>query len=386
MDTLLKIAIVTFILYRLFAAAGIPLKKMFHSLGIALKPGKKVPVFGNDYVEAKTFYRYKFGSIPCVAVIEDIDLTKAYQLIIDGNAGKVLAVYQRNRYDWEGKKLCFNKTLVVLSGRIMIYLGYNCAEILYNNKHYDAVEELVSRFTAFRLPVKEADNEMNIITVDAGDLELKPLKIKPQPLDLALYYNDDFIPIDELIRKRLEQENDKGIILLHGIPGTGKTSYLRHLIGTIKKRVLFVSPGVAGKLTNPEFVDLLIDNPNSVLVIEDAENIIMDRKYNSDSSVSNLLNVSDGLLSDCLNVQIICTFNSSVALVDNALMRKGRLIAKYEFGKLTTEKAMRLSAHLGFIQNITEPMTIAEITNPGEAETKQEREVIGFRRQETLMN
>jgi ATP-dependent 26S proteasome regulatory subunit len=83
---------------------------------------------------------------------------------------------------------------------------------------------------------------------------------------------------------------------------------------------------------NPEFIDLLIDNPNAVVIIEDAENIMMDRKYNSDSSVSNLLNLSDGLLSDCLSVQIICTFNNSINLIDAALMRKGRLIAKYEFG------------------------------------------------------
>src|SRR5207244_10467965 len=98
---------------------------------------------------------------------------------------------------------------------------------------------------------------------------------------------------------------------------------------------------------NPDFIQLLIDNPNTVLIIEDAENIIIDRKYNSGSSVSNLLNISDGLMADFLNVQLICTFNSSLTLVDNALMRKGRLIAKYEFGKLGVAKAQQLSKHFG---------------------------------------
>jgi len=37
--------------------------------------------------------------------------------------------------------------------------------------------------------------------------------------------------IDKSIRDRLSTENDKGIVLLHGLPGTGKTTYLRHLIG-----------------------------------------------------------------------------------------------------------------------------------------------------------
>jgi ATP-dependent 26S proteasome regulatory subunit len=196
-----------------------------------------------------------------------------------------------------------------------------------------------------------------------------------------------FKETDEIIRKRLNSKKDKGIVLLHGLPGTGKTTYLRYLVGKIKKRVLFLSPTVAGNLMNPEFIELLIDNPDTVLIIEDAENIIMDRRYNTGSAVSNLLNISDGLLADFLNVQLICTFNSSLTMVDSALMRKGRLIAKYEFGKLSAAKAQRLSNHLGFETIIDQPMTIAEIANPHEKpEQKEKTAIIGFRRQETLMN
>ncbi len=137
---------------------------------------------------------------------------------------------------------------------------------------------------------------------------------------------------------------------------------------------------------NPEFIDLLIDNPNAILVIEDAENIIIDRKFSSHSSVSNLLNISDGLLSDCLNVQVICTFNSDLNMVDDALLRKGRLIAKYEFKKLDTVKAQTLSDHLGFGKKIDRPMTIAEITNPDDMDgSKPQVHAIGFRR-EVVMN
>jgi hypothetical protein len=69
-------------------------------------------------------------------------------------------------------------------------------------------------------------------------------------------------------------------------------------------------------------------------------------------------------------------------MVDQALMRKGRLIAKYEFGKLSITKAQRLSNHLGFNSIIHQPMTIAEIANPHEKEYKSERiEVIGFKRE-----
>jgi SpoVK/Ycf46/Vps4 family AAA+-type ATPase len=224
--------------------------------------------------------------------------------------------------------------------------------------------------------------EINLIVRSGNYLELKAMEIKRTALDLGLFYEDDFAATDEIIRKRLNQKNDKGIVLLHGLPGAGKTTYLRYLIGRIKKKVMFLSPDVAGSLMNPEFIDLLIDNPNSVVIIEDAENIIMDRRSNSNSSVSNLLNISDGLLADFLNVQLICTFNSSLTMIDSALMRKGRLIAKYEFGKLSTNKTQQLSKHFGFDAIISKPMTIAEVANQHEAEQKTNRvEVIGFRRE-----
>jgi SpoVK/Ycf46/Vps4 family AAA+-type ATPase len=207
------------------------------------------------------------------------------------------------------------------------------------------------------------------------------MEVKRTKLDIGLYYEDDFLQTDEVIRQRLNKKDDKGIVLLHGLPGTGKTTYLRHLVGKIRKRVMFLSPNIAASLVEPEFIDLLVDNPNTVIIVEDAEKIIMDRRADAHSAVSNLLNISDGLLADFLNVQLICTFNNPLTTVDSALMRKGRLIARYAFDKLSVAKAQRLSDHFGFSTVITRPMTIAEIANPHEKVHDTERsEVLGFRR------
>src|SRR5690606_12124712 len=125
---------------------------------------------------------------------------------------------------------------------------------------------------------------------------------------------------------------------------------------------------------------LLINNPESVFVIEDAENIIMDREENGYSPVSTLLNLSDGLLSDCLNIQIICSFNTDLSKIDSALLRKGRLIAQYEFKELETEKAQHLSDKLGFQTTIVKPMTLTDIYNQEEKvfENSKNRIPIGF--------
>ena len=118
-----------------------------------------------------------------------------------------------------------------------------------------------------------------------------------------------------------------------------------------------------------------------MLVIEDAENVIMERAGGSNGAISNLLNLCDGLLSDCLNIQVVCSFNTDISKIDKALMRKGRLIAKYEFQKLTIDKAQRLSDSLGFTNLITQRMSVSEIYNQGQKEfTCSPRASIGFGR------
>lgn len=184
----------------------------------------------------------------------------------------------------------------------------------------------------------------------------------------------------KLLFKGFQKKNDKGLVLLHGKPGTGKTSYIRHLISIIKKDVIFLPPNMAGAITNPDLISVLIDNPNCIFIIEDAENIIIDREKDGYSPVSALLNISDGLLSDCLNIQIICSFNTDITKVDSALMRKGRLIAKYEFKELEVEKAKQLSKKLGFRSNLNSPMTLTAIYNQNEKNYEQTKRFnqIGF--------
>ena len=181
--------------------------------------------------------------------------------------------------------------------------------------------------------------------------------------------------------RRLSKENDKGLVLLHGKQGTGKTSYIRYLISSLKKKIIFLPLNMAGEITSPNLISVLVENPNSIFIIEDAENIIMDREKNGQSPVSALLNISDGLLSDCLNIQIICSFNTDITKVDTALMRKGRLIAKYEFKELEVEKAQKLSRKLGFDVIINSPMTLTEIYNQEEKDFQQTKKFnqIGFR-------
>lgn len=336
-------------------------------------------LFDDYFLEVNTLYLYYYNQLPSVAYMGGIDGEKAYRVFKEKFGGLIKEVHEHTWYKQPKKSFQFDKTVLVLTNNCIVEFESGYCEILHNGKQEQFIAEIEALAGKFREKQKREPLEINLIVKGMSGMALKAMEVKRNKLDLDLFYEDDFKAVDEIIRTRLNKRNDKGIVLLHGLPGTGKTTYLRYLIGKLKKRVLFLSPNVASDLMSPGFIDMLIDNPNTVVIIEDAENIIMDRRMNQSSAVSNLLNISDGLMADFLNVQLICTFNSELTLVDSALLRKGRLIARYEFGKLGVAKAQQLSNHLGYNRIINRPMTVAEISNQHEVnfETKQVQ-VIGF--------
>lgn len=174
-------------------------------------------------------------------------------------------------------------------------------------------------------------------------------------------YNDDFASVDEVISASIPK-NESGMILLHGEPGTGKTTYIKHLISRYKdKKFIFIQNDFVRELLKPSFIAFLLQNKDAILIIEDAEKVVVARENSSDESiVSTLLQLTDGLFSDFLNIKIICTFNTNLDRIDKALLRKGRMIAKYNFAPLSPEKTAVLSKKLGY-EEVTGSLTLADI-------------------------
>ena len=255
---------------------------------------------------------------------------------------------------------------------------------LVGNASPKEFNDITSQITPLCKTRRERENNISLVIQTNRGYDTTSFDLPKQKLDIELGYGKSFKPIHEKIIHKLNEPKSKGLVLLHGTPGTGKTHYLKYLASKIKsKRVLFIPPFLADFITSPEMTPFLIQNAGSVLFIEDAERVITDRNAGGSNGVSNILNITDGILSDILNIQIVATFNMDKAKIDSALLRKGRLIAEHKFDALPIEDAQSLIDSLGYEHKADKPMTLTEIYNLSEVEYKSEekkRETIGFNR------
>lgn len=190
--------------------------------------------------------------------------------------------------------------------------------------------------------------------------------------DLDINYGQGFEKFHTSLMERFNKST-KGLVLFHGEPGTGKTYYIRHLLRKMvasRKVVLYIPPNMVDHLTDPSFMTFLSneikewseDGLFCVLLIEDAEPLLAKRQEGVRiQGVTNLLNMTDGLLNDMLNLQIICTFNVDISKLDSALLRPGRLIARKEFKPLNELDANLLAQRLGIKHHFDKPASLGEI-------------------------
>lgn len=334
------------------------------------------------YLNEFALFTAHFNAIPSYIHDSSIDCEKASNWFSENYKNEIKDVYFSKEYFNKRKKGVFDDVFFFLYDDLIVYFIANWSQVryLFRKTEISKVEEITHAIHKFKRRKKKQKPEISLLINGQTGIETRHFQITKPKLSVDDNYNEDFKEIHQTIIKRLSRENDKGLVLLHGKPGTGKTSYIRYLIASLKKNVIFLPPNMASTITSPSLISVLVDNPNSIFVIEDAENIVVDRESDGNSPVSALLNISDGLLADCLNVQIVCSFNTDISKIDSALMRKGRLIAKYEFKELEVEKAQKLSNKLGFTTRINQPMILTSIYNQDETDFKQSRKgnSIGF--------
>jgi hypothetical protein len=325
-------------------------------------------VYGTE-IPTEQYYVIKFDTLPSKHVnvifydISIIDFFKKMGFV------EVVNIFSSNRrLDLSSQSLYENvdkKLLIRIFGNVdrvkdnLVQIDY-AYDIKLGGIHEQIDFEKLKSFER-----KKKKSNINLVKSDMGHLDTEEYDLFAPPMDLQLNYGSDFLRVHDTIVNKLNENNGKGIILLHGDPGTGKTSYIKHLTSLVKEKdILFIPPSMAEMLSEPSIIPFLMDHKNSILIIEDAERVISDREgKGSPAGVSNILNLTDGILGDCLSIQIVATFNMKRENIDKALLRKGRLIAEHKFEKLSINETNVLLKHLGKNQIVEESMCLADIYN-----------------------
>lgn len=214
--------------------------------------------------------------------------------------------------------------------------------------------------------------EIGILCQRNGGFNIEETDLDIMDIDVDKTYNDD-IPvqaIDDFITKE-----KTGLALFYGEPGTGKTTYIRNLIQKhTDKHFIILDSNLLYNITFNSLLNIFINEKNAIYVLEDCEKLLVSRDNEQNPIISAFLNMTDGILANVINCKFICTFNTNLENIDDAIKRKGRMKLKYEFKKLSKDKVHKI------LNDKNEDMIIADVIFAQHENdyTKNNKRKIGF--------
>lgn len=278
---------------------------------------------------------------------------------------------------WDDKDIYTSRFYLVSKNEpLMIYYEYDNLNII-THLGTEAIDNVVEKY--IKKYNQDNDKVKCYAIVKDPDMYLNDFDIELDgDLDYDMY-NEGFEEVHKRIVHSIEKDKN-GLYLLYGKPGTGKSTYIRHLIkecGTEDRKFIYVPCKLFDALTDPTSLNFLMRNRGNVFIIEDCENLVtVDDDIRSDG-ITDLLNMTDGLLSDALNIKIICTFNTDYEKIDEALLRPGRCRCKYDFDLLDKDRANKVAEKFK-IQKVDKDISLAELFNPEETFVEEKKKRIGF--------
>ena len=341
-----------------------------------------------DAFNLPLYQRFREGPMHVAVAMGSLDLDR----LVAAHRSELRRGAQEDRRERGGRwKTAHRQMLFELKPDVWLYLNANvgCARVFARDAALaeTTARQIVDRFRVRKALVKPGFRLLSMhdgfVSTTRVGLECS---VRRSERELALLYGDNFPAWDRSLKEVLKGPKP-GAIILRGPPGTGKTSYLRHLTATVARthRLYVLAASDFELLTSPRLVNFWLEDgilhgsSKRVVVLEDAEELLAERRDGDRGPVASLLNVADGLLADFLKVKLICTINCPLDRLDPAVTRSGRLLACREFTRMPRERAQRIANAHGLSLQPQADWSLAEIfAGPPKAKASDERRVLGF--------
>lgn len=237
--------------------------------------------------------------------------------------------------------------------------------IYFKNESSKQVEDIIAALDEIVVDYLDQDSQERFNTVFIGQagLEIESINLLETDYDnIDLYYEDDVFKSAKKIIKQIKKSN-KGLSILLGERGVGKTHLINHIISNVDKIVIFIpSTMIEHTINNPDFLQLIKRYQNSIIVIDDCETYFTDIYRKSTFFVNNLLQLVDGYQSDLFSVNFILSLNiTKEDLYDTTLLDCNNLLGVIEISELSAGKVKELCQHLKYKNKVKSPMKLVDV-------------------------
>jgi len=197
---------------------------------------------------------------------------------------------------------------------------------------------------------KEKKGSVFALMMNDGSLDLAKLGEMKDPLVKENYMPEVVEAFDHICACLSSQTPCGRIAMLDGPPGTGKSFMIRSLIHQVKGVHIIIPGSMVADLSSPNFLSILHGAHEAgkplVLIIEDADLLVVNRKQGNLRILSDVLNLGDGLLGQMLDIRIIASTNAKRIELDEAVTRPGRMCRHTTISTLPYDQAKEIYKRL----------------------------------------
>lgn len=299
-------------------------------------------------------------------------------------------------YTHQSKKGIYSALLKIDNCWVLITSeGVNSFEVLVSSKHSDEIPLVIQRLKRFYVESKPPDENQAAInfwshSVGGGNARYRKILV-PKFEDIQYNYPTR---VRQELQRTLNRDylfdgNGK-LLLWTGKPGTGKTYAIRTLLQNLQKvdyHYILDPENFFGPDSN-YMMSVLLSNDHenpfdegneptaNLLILEDVGELISSNaKTQTGQGFARLLNVTEGLIGQGLNLLILMTSNDEVKNFHEAIFRNGRCKSQLQFDYFSREESKAWLEQNQIDYKPTQSMPLSDLyalRNGGDSRGKEE--------------